>query len=159
MLATTQWPLERAVHLTSLVWVCVLWLPESLMELSALCSKTNIWFPLSVWNSVKKVVGPHVWISNHKHKIEEKSTKSSRSSSKVVGLGPADLWEFPTLFPLKQRILGGIKTWGTHAHQLHNLIVYLQVGGARKSFCDHLQTFSDTTHVHQKPSKFSQPFV
>ena len=37
MLATTQWPLERAVHLTSLVWVCVLWLPESLMDLSELC--------------------------------------------------------------------------------------------------------------------------
>ena len=37
------------------------------------------------------------WISNHKHKIEEKSTKSSRSSHKVVGLGLADLWEFPTL--------------------------------------------------------------
>ena len=37
MLATTQWPLERAVHLTSLVWVCVLWLPESLMDLSVLC--------------------------------------------------------------------------------------------------------------------------
>ena len=36
ILATTQWPLERAVHLTSLVWVCVLWLPESLMDLSAL---------------------------------------------------------------------------------------------------------------------------
>ena len=36
MLATTQWPLERAVHLTSLVRVCVLWLPESLMDLSAL---------------------------------------------------------------------------------------------------------------------------
>ena len=38
MLATTQWPLERAAHLTSLVWVCVLWLPESLMDLSALCT-------------------------------------------------------------------------------------------------------------------------
>ena len=37
------------------------------------------------------------WISNHKHKIKEKSTKSFWSSSKVVGLGPADLWEFPTL--------------------------------------------------------------
>ena len=37
------------------------------------------------------------WITNDKHKIEEKSTKSSRSSSKVVGLGLADLWEFPTL--------------------------------------------------------------
>ena len=36
MLATTQWPLERAANLTSLVWVCVLWLPESLMGLSAL---------------------------------------------------------------------------------------------------------------------------
>ena len=37
------------------------------------------------------------WILNYKHKIEEKSTKSSRSSSKFVGLGLADLWEFPTL--------------------------------------------------------------
>ena len=37
------------------------------------------------------------WISNHKHKFEEKSTKSSQSSSKVVGLGLAGLWEFPTL--------------------------------------------------------------
>ena len=36
MLVTTQWPLERAAHLTSLVWVCVLWLPESLTDLSAL---------------------------------------------------------------------------------------------------------------------------
>ena len=41
MLATTQWPLERAVHLTSLVWVCVLWLPESLMDLSALCKSSH----------------------------------------------------------------------------------------------------------------------
>ena len=37
------------------------------------------------------------WISNRKHKIKEKSLKSSQSSSKVVGLGLADLWEFPTL--------------------------------------------------------------
>ena len=35
--------------------------------------------------------------SQIKNKIEEKSTKSSQSSSKVVGLGPADMWEFPTL--------------------------------------------------------------
>ena len=37
MLATTKWPLECAAHLTLLVWVCVLWLPEYLMDLSALC--------------------------------------------------------------------------------------------------------------------------
>ena len=30
MLVTTQWPLKRAGHLTSLVWVCVLWLPWKL---------------------------------------------------------------------------------------------------------------------------------
>ena len=30
MLVTTQWPLEHAVLLTSLVWVCVLWLPWKL---------------------------------------------------------------------------------------------------------------------------------
>ena len=40
------------------------------------------------------------WISNHKHKIEEKSTKSSQSSFKVVGLGLADLWEFPSLITI-----------------------------------------------------------
>ena len=33
------------------------------------------------------------WISNRKHKIKEKSTKISQSSSKIVGLGPVDLWE------------------------------------------------------------------
>ena len=33
-------------------------------------------------------------ISNHKRKIEEQSPKSSMSSSKVVGLEMADLWEF-----------------------------------------------------------------
>ena len=36
MLVTTQWSLKRAAHLTSLVWVCVVWRPESLMELSVL---------------------------------------------------------------------------------------------------------------------------
>ena len=41
MLATTQWPLERAANLTSFVWVCVLWLPESLMGLSALWHKPH----------------------------------------------------------------------------------------------------------------------
>ena len=30
MLVTTQWPLKRADRLTSLVWVCVLWLPWKL---------------------------------------------------------------------------------------------------------------------------------
>ena len=42
-------------------------------------------------------------ISNHKHKIVEKSTKSSQSSSRVVSLGPADLWGFPTLQSLYTR--------------------------------------------------------
>ena len=36
MLVTTKWPLKRAAHLASLVRVCVVWLPESLMKLSAL---------------------------------------------------------------------------------------------------------------------------
>ena len=37
------------------------------------------------------------WISNHKHEIEEKSTKCSLFSSEVVDLRLADLWEYPTL--------------------------------------------------------------
>ena len=43
MLVTTQWPLERAAHLTSLVWVCVLWRPGSLTELSALWLHDDEW--------------------------------------------------------------------------------------------------------------------
>ena len=41
MLVTTQWPMKRAAHLTSLIWICVLWWPESLMELSALWVAVN----------------------------------------------------------------------------------------------------------------------
>ena len=40
MLVTTQWPLKRAGHLTSLVWVCVLWLPWKLN--GAICAM--IWY-------------------------------------------------------------------------------------------------------------------
>ena len=48
-------------------------------------------------NKKKLLVLMH-WFLNYKHKLEEKSTKSSRSSSKVVGLRLADLWEFLTLW-------------------------------------------------------------
>ena len=41
MLVTTQWPLNRAAHLTSLVWVCVVWRSESLIELYALWLPTD----------------------------------------------------------------------------------------------------------------------
>ena len=50
-------------------------------------------------------------ISNNKHKIEEKSTRSSRSSSKVVGLWLADLWAFPALH-LREVLVGLVAdTW------------------------------------------------
>ena len=52
---------------------------------------------ISCWNPVKKLKVLMLLISNHKHKIEEKSTKSSQSSSKVVGIGLVDWCEFPTL--------------------------------------------------------------
>ena len=42
------------------------------------------------------------WIPNHKHKIEEKSTKNSQSSSKVVGLGLADCHSFLVLIVTKK---------------------------------------------------------
>ena len=45
------------------------------------------------------------WNANHRHEIEEKSTKSSWSSSKVFGLGLADLWEFPTQMTIQNNIL------------------------------------------------------
>ena len=62
MLVTTQWPLKRAPHLTSLVWVCVLWRCKSSLELVALwciliatwkifkdhlgwCAQTTAWRP------------------------------------------------------------------------------------------------------------------
>ena len=43
MLVTTQWPLKRAAHLTSLVWVCVLWLPWKLN--GATCAMKVILLP------------------------------------------------------------------------------------------------------------------
>ena len=42
MLVTTQWPLKHSAHLTSLVWICVLWRPGSLMELSALWTRLQV---------------------------------------------------------------------------------------------------------------------
>ena len=39
MLVTLQWPLKRAVHLTSLVWFCVLWLPWKLN--GAICAMAD----------------------------------------------------------------------------------------------------------------------
>ena len=36
LLVPTQWPLKGAAHLTPLVWVCVVWRPESTMKLSVL---------------------------------------------------------------------------------------------------------------------------
>ena len=47
MLVTTQWPLKRAAHLTSLAGVCVVWRSERLMELSSLCLQfENVWIYL-----------------------------------------------------------------------------------------------------------------
>ena len=44
---------------------------------------------ISVWNSVKKLSVPMPWISNHKHKIEEKSTKVPDPPPKLSAL---DWW-------------------------------------------------------------------
>ena len=74
MLATTQWPLERAADLTSLVWVCVLWLPESLMDLSVLCFPTEddeMLVPVSItflqsWGITQREVGNR---SEHVHDV------------------------------------------------------------------------------------------
>ena len=43
MLVTTQWPLKRAAHLTSLVWVCVLWLPWKLNGAICAMNESNHW--------------------------------------------------------------------------------------------------------------------
>ena len=49
MLVTTEWPLKRAAHLTSLVWVCVLWLPWKLNGAIRAMSIFNL--QASEWNS------------------------------------------------------------------------------------------------------------
>ena len=41
MLVNTQWPLKRALHLTLLAWVCVVWRSESSLGLSALCENID----------------------------------------------------------------------------------------------------------------------
>ena len=79
MLATTQWPLERAVHLTSLVWVCVLWLPESLMDLSALCcTEANIsfWFMVYRLSIADKMCVPCHYIYENTNHVNKKKTWS-----------------------------------------------------------------------------------
>ena len=53
MLVTTQWPLKRAAHLTSLVWVCVLWLPWKLN--GAICAMCTV--PVIDWlNKTKNYI-------------------------------------------------------------------------------------------------------
>ena len=54
MLVTTQWPLKRAGQLTSIVWVFVVWRPESLMELPALCilSHNALSAPLCIYGTL-----------------------------------------------------------------------------------------------------------
>ena len=61
MLVTTQWPLKRAAHLASLVWVFVLWLPWKLN--GAICTMGN-----SVWMSqivVHYVLLKYIRYGNH----------------------------------------------------------------------------------------------
>ena len=42
MLVTTKWPLKRAPHLTSLVWVCVVWRSKRSLELAVLCIRQTL---------------------------------------------------------------------------------------------------------------------
>ena len=58
------------------------------------------------------------WISNHKQKIEEKLTKRSRFTSKVFGIGLADLWEFQTLGI--KRILFSMRKNSNHQRRLNS---------------------------------------
>ena len=51
MLVTTQWPLKCAAHPASLVWVCVVWWPESLMELSTLWRWSWVHFVRTMQNT------------------------------------------------------------------------------------------------------------
>ena len=55
MLVTTQWSLKRAVHLTSLVWVCVLWLPWKLN--GAICAMSaDEWFSRFILSHLNRIV-------------------------------------------------------------------------------------------------------
>ena len=74
MLVTTQWPLKRAAHLTSLLWVCVLWLPWKLN--GAICAmsrqfqftnhiliqKNSIGFPWNLRTSLSNIFS-WTWIA------------------------------------------------------------------------------------------------
>ena len=66
MLVTTQWPLECVSHLTSLFWVCVLWRPESLTELSAICGNPLVcnqslcWIRMWPWAKTSQLTTSHV---------------------------------------------------------------------------------------------------
>ena len=72
LMQTCWWPLNDhwSVQLTSLVWVFVVWQPESLMELSALCKWhwTSIFHPLCLgpfyWHAITLIIA---WMTNYIH--------------------------------------------------------------------------------------------
>ena len=82
------------------------------------------------------------WILNHKHKIEEKSTKSSWFSSKFIGLGLADWHEFPTLHPNALSIFVPMSAyhWQDPLEQFKNFIK-IQLLDSRISTCSYHAQF------------------
>ena len=98
MLATTQWPLERASHLTSL-WVCVLWLPESLMDLSALC-----------WRDKKDSATNEKWWHHFRILIADKWSVvwNECKNREFLLTGWKSLWSLATWLVISDRYIGEV---------------------------------------------------
>ena len=73
MLVATQWPLKRAPHLTFLAWVCVIWMSESSLELSALWVRNYFIYvyvnDMFLHRQLKVLVHLLQWESLSKHQI------------------------------------------------------------------------------------------
>ena len=106
MLVTTQWPLKRPVHLTSLVWVCVLWMPWKLN--GAICAMT--------------ATIPWRWRLNTKLQQTAKIHSGRGTMSKLIFGSELNCWKFRfalvhILINLSRRILAWhMLSW--HVHHL-----------------------------------------
>ena len=98
------------------------------------------------------------WISNHKHKIEEKSTKSSQSSFKVVGLGPPPCGNFQHWVQVQQCLSTTSTKYEYHspAYKPHSQLIRLCTGHLWWVESPINMSYSDTIWHNRFGSSFVQ---
>ena len=82
MLVTTQWPLKRAVHLTSLVWVCVLWLPWKLNRV--ICAMISFMKFTLFWFKLQSSLSLGVQLAISQHYLDHYWTNVDPNKQRVL---------------------------------------------------------------------------